>query len=121
MGSGDPSSQEVPNSVDIVEGDKKPVIEPSDKSVIKETPPVDLGVEKEIDKEEKLVTKSESSSKEVKRKSMRVDTKKRKSEEGKNETSSPLSPVSPVFDENDFSYEEDAMPGKLVLTQMVMV
>lgn len=50
--------------------------------------------------------------KQTKSKPKDIEVNKTKSVSGKGDTVRPPSPLSPVFDSNDFSYEEDAMPGK---------
>lgn len=116
LGSGDSKNQEddskpekekVPNKTDTDVVDGKST-ELTDKHVIKEPVP-DKVVEKEADKP---VSSEVSESREKGKKSIKLDTKKRKSDEMKTEQKAPQPPLSPVFDENDFSYEEDTLPGK---------
>lgn len=108
--SGDSGSQKdkVPNSIESrAVGNQS--TEATD-TVITEPQTPDSGVRKSADK---AGTQTASETREKKKKGVKVDTSKRKSGDGRVEATTPQSPVSPVFDENDFSYEEDAMPGKI--------
>ncbi|KAL4230890.1 MAP-kinase scaffold [Mactra antiquata] len=114
-------SKEVPNELesDNVNVEAKSVEPPAE--VTKEIPEKSVISKDKVDGvSDKTVVESSTpaQSKQVQSKSktketarVKSDSDRKLSESDKNNSERPPSPLSPVFDSNDFSYEEDAMPG----------
>ena len=109
IGSGDSitlDDNKVPNTVDNKEVVNQSTEPSGDSTVIREPDTAEVDKENAVDKTASQVM-TETKGKE--KKLVKLDTAKRKSEEVRE---APHSPMSPVFDANDFSFEEDVMPGK---------